>query len=270
MPNTPHGVSTTRELELLAQAGLPPSAVLIAATANSARAMKVLDDRGTIEKGKRADIVLIRGKPWQDIRDVEKIDRVLIDGAVVFGSGGRALNRVVPPPAVPVANTIADFERSDGRTNLDTLVVTYPDTGLDRSVEEINVIPRSDGGHALMMMAKMSIKDEPYASVIIPLTKGSVFPADLRRYKGVKIDIRGQGAYELRLNSFAGVWHKDITGADQWRSIEVPFSDLKLAKVRVQFPSTAWTGDNVTEIDLRANGKSGQKVWLEIDNVGFY
>ena len=63
---TYHGASVHRELELLVQAGLEPIAALAAATSNIARAFG-LDDRGMIAPGKRADLLLVRGDPTQDI-----------------------------------------------------------------------------------------------------------------------------------------------------------------------------------------------------------
>ena len=270
MPATPHGKSTLREMELLVEAGLPPAAALIAGTANSARAMGELADRGTIEKGKRADLVLLKGRPWQTIADVEKTDRVFIDGRLVFGPGAPPLNPVVPPPAVSVPVLADDFERPDGRSNLDTLVVTEPDGGLDRSTEIIDIVPRTDGGHALSMLATMSFKAHPQAAVIVPLTRGSIVPADLRRYKGVKLDIRGDGPYTLALNTLDGPWTAPVTGGTEWHTVTVPFTSLARGKGRMQFPASGWTGDNVTEIEIKAERKGGEKVWLQIDNVGFY
>lgn len=63
---TYHGASVHRELELLVKAGLEPVDALAAATSNIARAFG-LDDRGTIAPGKRADLLLVRGDPTQDI-----------------------------------------------------------------------------------------------------------------------------------------------------------------------------------------------------------
>lgn len=270
MPGTPHGISTLHEMELLVQAGLPPSAALIAGTANSAKVMGLLADRGTIEKGKRADLVLIKGKPWENIADVEKTDRVLIDGALVFGPGASTSNPVAPPPSVQINAMIDDFERSSMRSNLDTLVVTEPDGGIDRTTEIVDLIPRDDGGHALMMEAKMAVKPAPQAAIVIPLTTGSIVPADVRKYKGVKIDIRGDGPYQLTLNTLAGPWETNISGEAKWQTVMVPFSQLNHLKGRAEFPADGWTGDNVTEIEIKAHRKGGEKAWFEIDNVGFY
>src|SRR3546814_16199850 len=57
-----HGISTLQEMELLVAAGLTPKAELLAGTSNSALALGLAAAPGTLEKGKRADPVLIAGK----------------------------------------------------------------------------------------------------------------------------------------------------------------------------------------------------------------
>jgi imidazolonepropionase-like amidohydrolase len=106
MPSTLHGKAALREMELLVEAGLPPSAALMAGTANSARAMGELADRGTIEVGKRADLVLIKGRPWETIADVEKTDRVFVDGKLVYGPGAPPPNPDLPMAAVKVGKIV--------------------------------------------------------------------------------------------------------------------------------------------------------------------
>ena len=270
MPATPHGTSTVREMELLVQAGLPPSAALMAGTANSAKVMGLIADRGTIEKGKRADLVLLKGKPWETIADVEKTDRVFIDGNLVFGAGASQLNLVKPLPAVQVSALVDDFERPDLRSNVNTLVTTAPDGGIDRSTEVIDLVSREDGGHALMMEAKMAVKQDPQAAIVIPLTPGSIVPADVRAYKGVKLEIRGDGPYDVTLNTLGGTWQASVTGGPKWQTVMVPFAQLKRVRGRAEFASDNWTGDNVTEIEIGAHRKGGDKAWVEIDNVAFY
>jgi imidazolonepropionase-like amidohydrolase len=80
--SVPHGESLHRELELLAGAGLPALAVLRAATEGPARYFG-LADRGRIEPGLRADLVLIDGDPLADIRASRSIRRVWCDGIEV-------------------------------------------------------------------------------------------------------------------------------------------------------------------------------------------
>jgi imidazolonepropionase-like amidohydrolase len=70
-----HGASMLRELLLLCEAGLTPVEALTAATSTPARHFG-LDDRGRIEPGLRADLVLVAGDPTKDVRDARSIERV--------------------------------------------------------------------------------------------------------------------------------------------------------------------------------------------------
>jgi imidazolonepropionase-like amidohydrolase len=271
MPGTLHGKATLREMQLLVKAGLPASAALIAGTANGARAMSQLADRGTIEVGKRADLVLIKGKPWDNIADVEKTDRVFLDGKLVAGPGAPPPNPDSPMPAVKIDKLIDNFERPDGRSNLDTLVMTNPDRGLDRSVEIIQVVPREGDDHALMMTAKMAVKDKPFVSVVIPLTKGSIAPADLRSFHGIRFDLRGDGDYLVTMNSLKGAWEASATGNSVWKTIDLPFTSFHHTQpARGNQSETAWNGDDITEIEIIDHRAPGAKSWLEIDNVTFF
>jgi imidazolonepropionase-like amidohydrolase len=60
---TPHG-RNLRELALMAELGMSPPAVLEASTRSAAQLLGVADDRGTIEPGKLADLVLVDGDPY--------------------------------------------------------------------------------------------------------------------------------------------------------------------------------------------------------------
>ena len=75
----PHGASLHRELELLAGAGLSTAEVLRAATELPATVFG-LADRGGIEPGRRADLVLLDGDPIADIRATRFIRRIWIGG----------------------------------------------------------------------------------------------------------------------------------------------------------------------------------------------
>jgi imidazolonepropionase-like amidohydrolase len=73
------GFSLHEELELLVQAGLTPMQALQASTANAAKYLG-LADTGTIETGKRADLVLLDSDPLQDIKNTRKIQSVILAG----------------------------------------------------------------------------------------------------------------------------------------------------------------------------------------------
>ena len=77
------GVSFHRELELLVRAGIDPLDVLSIATRNAAEALGVLDEVGTIEPGKIADLVVLRADPLASISDTRLIDLVIQRGEVL-------------------------------------------------------------------------------------------------------------------------------------------------------------------------------------------
>lgn len=80
---TLHGGSYEQELLLLAQAGVPPMQILVAATNHGARALGRAYDLGTITPGKLADIVVLNTDPLIDISNTADISLVIKDGRIV-------------------------------------------------------------------------------------------------------------------------------------------------------------------------------------------
>jgi len=75
-------VATIREVELLTEAGLSPLEALRAATHNSAQLCGVLEETGTLESGKQADLLVVDGRPDQQIRNLRNIRLVMRGGAI--------------------------------------------------------------------------------------------------------------------------------------------------------------------------------------------
>lgn len=75
----PFGLTLHWELEHLVEAGLSAAEALRAATSLVAD-MHGLRDRGRIEPGKRADLVLLDGNPLVNISNTQKISRVWAGG----------------------------------------------------------------------------------------------------------------------------------------------------------------------------------------------
>jgi imidazolonepropionase-like amidohydrolase len=71
------------ELELMVKAGLTPMQALVAATGGAARVMKLDEQLGTVQPGKRADLVVLRANPLSDIRNTRQLDAVWIAGREV-------------------------------------------------------------------------------------------------------------------------------------------------------------------------------------------
>lgn len=75
--------SLNDELEAYASFGIPNADILRAATINGARWLHKQDDFGTIEVGKRADLIIVDGDPLKDVKDLRKITRVIQRGRIV-------------------------------------------------------------------------------------------------------------------------------------------------------------------------------------------
>jgi imidazolonepropionase-like amidohydrolase len=71
---------THREIEILREAGFSASEALTAATRNGAIALGRLSELGTVEAGKRADLLLLDANPLDDVRNLRKISRIMQDG----------------------------------------------------------------------------------------------------------------------------------------------------------------------------------------------
>ena len=76
----------TLELERLCVAGYTPMEVITMATKVNARLLQMEDQLGTLETGKLADVLLVEGRPDEDIRVLRRSDHVklvVLDGRIV-------------------------------------------------------------------------------------------------------------------------------------------------------------------------------------------
>jgi imidazolonepropionase-like amidohydrolase len=76
------GHSVHRSMELFVNAGFTPMEALQAATLVPARAMRVDKDSGTIEPGKRADLVILAANPLENISNIRKTEKVMANGVL--------------------------------------------------------------------------------------------------------------------------------------------------------------------------------------------
>jgi hypothetical protein len=74
------GYSNQRQIELLVESGFTPVDAIRIATLNGAQYLKRADRVGSIAKGKRADLLIVRGDPASHIADIENAEMVFKDG----------------------------------------------------------------------------------------------------------------------------------------------------------------------------------------------
>lgn len=77
------GIGSIRAIEGLVELGMTPLQAITAATKVGAMACRGLDDFGTLEVGKRADILMFDSDPTADIHAIEKPAMVMKDGRMI-------------------------------------------------------------------------------------------------------------------------------------------------------------------------------------------
>ena len=78
-----HG-GLVKEMAILVDLGASPRDVLKAATAYGSQVCGLEDEIGTLEPGKSADLIGVKGNPLEDIRSLENIETVILKGRLVY------------------------------------------------------------------------------------------------------------------------------------------------------------------------------------------
>jgi imidazolonepropionase-like amidohydrolase len=261
------GSSTVREIRLYTQLGFTPPEALAAATGASAAILRQGAERGRIARGQHADLILVAGRPDLRIEDLYQVRRVFVAGREVALPPLRALldsEEFSPLPVHRMTGPIDTGARADGRTDLDTLPVATSDPGVDHS--HLHFV-RERG--RLFLVARMGAAPRPFASFVLPLTRGSIHLADARGFAGIAFNARGTGRYALVLESYG------LAGRESFR---VEFSPGEVVReMRIPFAEFR-SGDQSERLDLarlrslifRLDGEPGGQASLELANVRFY
>jgi hypothetical protein len=131
---TPHGPALHREIELMQAAGLSPREILTTAAVGGAR-LAGRDDLGTIEAGKRADLVVLNEDPRTAIDHWSAIHRV-VKGGHVFTPA----DLVSPSPVHVVQGQLNAYNARDLEGFLsfyaqDVALHTHPDSLMGRGID---------------------------------------------------------------------------------------------------------------------------------------
>jgi imidazolonepropionase-like amidohydrolase len=72
----------TKEIAWMSEAGMTPMQIIVAATKNAARVSNLEKDLGTLETGKIADVLIVKGDPLQDLQALSNVQYVIHNGEV--------------------------------------------------------------------------------------------------------------------------------------------------------------------------------------------
>lgn len=153
-----------------------------------------------------------------------------------------------------------------------TLRTDEADGGNDRTVQVTERVDREDRGHALSVQARLSSKDNAYANVVFPLSRGSVLPVDLRRYSRLRMQARGDApALRVELRGTEGArWQKPVAVDGRWREVVIELAALEALKpFRGDGPARPWRGDDLQQVVVGTGGAPGETVWFELDALRF-
>jgi imidazolonepropionase-like amidohydrolase len=92
------GYAVHAELQMLVEAGLTPLQAIQTASINVAQAWGKEKDYGSVEKGKVADLIIVRGDPLTNISATQDIDMVFLEGKAVDRSFHADYKNPMPRP----------------------------------------------------------------------------------------------------------------------------------------------------------------------------
>jgi imidazolonepropionase-like amidohydrolase len=272
-PGTSHGVSIHRELELLVRSGLTPQEALAAATSTPAKTFH-LDDRGVIALGKRADLLLVKGDPTQDItatRDIVSVWKLGVedDRAAYRASIEKAKQEAATAPraAAPAGSDIgliSNFDDGTPGSKFGTGWMTSTDSiAGGKSAGEMKVVDGGANGdkHALDVSGVID-GGLPYAWSGVMWAPGSqpFVPVDLSSKKSISFFAKGDGqTYRILVFTTSGgripAQQTFVAGAE-WKKNTVPFS---------AFNGT--DGHDISAI-LFVGGPTAGKFDFQVDEIG--
>ena len=266
-----HGSSTIREIRWLTMLGHRPVEALAAATSVSAAILRESGDHGRIAPGQRADLVLTGGRPDERIADLYDVRRVFVAGREMPLKPLRRLidsQAMSPLPMHRMPGPIDTGAGPGGRTDLDTLPVESTEPGVDHS--DLDYV-RPNGGEArrLFLVARMGAAPQPFAQLVVPLTRGAIQLADARGFTGVAFDARGTGRYALSFDSY-GIQPREwfrapFAAGETVQEVRIPFSAFRSLDAEAKLDLA-----RLRALIVRLEGKPGGTEWIELANLRFY
>jgi hypothetical protein len=243
-----HGISLHRELELLVRAGLTPSEALASATSIPASRFGLMD-RGLIEKGLRADLVVVRGNPTVDILATRDIVGVWKNGVQIDRDAYRievarqkaeASRNAIDRQTESESGLVSDFERDTPTSTFGYgwAVMTDKAIGGKSTAEFIIVLDGANGSRGSLHISGEIIpgKQDSFAGAVFYAGKAPMMPADLSSKKEICFWAKGDGnkyqvrLYSMRTGGVPGI--NTFTAGPEWRMFSFPMASFNGADGR--------------------------------------
>jgi imidazolonepropionase-like amidohydrolase len=251
-PSTAYGVSMHGELQLLMQAGLSAAEALAAATGVPATAFE-LDDRGHLDEGRIADLLLIRGDLSEDMSTSRNIVTLWKDGYPVDRRGSiAAISAATPAPAETL---ISHFDGEEIDTAFGAGWSVTDDTVMGgRSNAAISI---SDGA-LLVSGAIHGGFAYPWAGAIWVAGNEAATPTDFTGREALSFRVRGDGRqYQVMLFSQLGGGGAPpsvaFSTSGDWTTVTIPLAEFPTQTPEIiaalAFVAVAPAGSYAFELD---------------------
>lgn len=242
-PGTTCGASLHGELELLVKEGLTPLEALRAATSLPASIFD-LPDRGRIEPGLIADLVLVKGDPTMDIkatrnitavwRNGVKLDREEYQTQVRQAIEARNRQKEAPPPAGSESGLISDFEGDEIKAEFGAGWTVSTDTVVGgKSKAQYLLVPEGaqDSKGALLITGDLAAGSQyQWAGAMFYPGPTMMSPANLSFKKSISLWAKGDGkTYSLMIFAqslgYAPASQNFIAGPE-WKEFVFPYDQF--------------------------------------------
>ncbi len=281
-PLTPHGPALLRELELYVDAGLTPAQALTAATLDSARILGVEQRFGSLEPGKIADVVVVRGDPSASIADLWNVVGVIKGGKPVDRDALARRHAEKPAPqgariaGTDVGAVLDDFDDGDLAAAWGGSWESYADKLAPGGKSEAEVTV-GDGVLVVAGELRPGVPWGAFAGATIYWSQGAEAAVDATEFTGIELRLRGAPRpYSIAVHRAAvkdyNVFARVLPVEEEWREVRIPFASLK----QIGFGKPLeWSAADLTGISLDARNAPGPSGLhapfdLEVDWVRLY
>lgn len=232
---TLYGISMHRELAALVEAGLSPTAALVAATSAPAAAFK-LGQRGCIAKGCKADLLLVDGNPAADIKATRRIVEVWKDGQSTAAMRDTKRQQVAKEldgatrQALPPDGRISDFSAARLAAPFGSGWVPSTDQFAGgKSSVKLEVLPALPDGQAPLAVQATVASGLPFAWSSVAFMPGAqpMQAADLSAAKTLRFRVRGDGkTYQVMMMGAGNMRPSSVpfVAKAEWEEISIPLS----------------------------------------------